>query len=475
MLFGDPAPLQAWRRLYGGSDDDRGYDVQETSDKGYIIVGYTSSFGAGLKDVYLIKTDIDGDTLWTKTYGGTGDDIGYSVQQTDDLGYIIAGHTNSFGGLNEVYIIKTDSDGNVVWTKLCGGAGDDMGFAIQKTVDLGYIIAGYTDSYGAGLTDVYLIKTDANGDTLWTRTYGGTGLDVGMSVEQTADSGYIIAGSTGSFGAGGTDMYLIKTDVDGDTLWTKTYGILHNEVAHSVQQTADLGYIVTGYMQKIGGEDSDLYLLKTDGNGEEDWSFLETSEDYIYGYSVYQTSDEGYIVGGYSNATGGEDGDLYLLRTNSIGDTLWKDKPDTFFTRRIHSVQQTSEGYYIVCGYSNNPKGHGGNDVWLAKYKYEIVGIEEERHCQKHFSIHHETSNPFTDKTVIRYELPKANYVDVVVYNHLGQAVRNLILNMSQQAGTHTVVWDGTDNSGRNVSTGVYFLKINAGEVSETSKLVKLE
>lgn len=191
-------------------------------------------------------------------------------------------------------------------------------------------------------------------------------------------------------------------------------------------------------------------------------------------YDVEQTADWGYIVEGYSNSTGGEDGDLYLLRTNSSSDTLWKDKPDTLFTRRIHSVQQTSDGYYIACGYSDNPKGHGGDDVWLTKYTYEIVGVREE-YFPKHLSVFHESSNPFTEQTTARYELPQANHVDIVIYNHLGQVVRTLILNMSQRAGTHTVVWDGADDSGREVSTGVYFLKTKTGEVSATTKLVKLE
>ncbi|MCG2676856.1 hypothetical protein L6304_06800, partial [bacterium] len=144
------------------------------------------------------------DTLWTKTYGGKGFDEGSSVQQTSDGGYIIAGCTGSFAGRwLDVYLVRTDANGNALWTKTYGGKDIDGGSSVQQTSDGGYIIAGYTESFGAGGQDVYLIRTDANGNALWTKTYGGKDNDGGSSVQQTSDGGYIIAGCTGSFGAGG--------------------------------------------------------------------------------------------------------------------------------------------------------------------------------------------------------------------------------------------------------------------------------
>jgi hypothetical protein len=167
-------------------------------------------------DFYLIKTDSSGDTLWTRTYGGDDIDEGFSVQQTADGGYVIAGVTESFGaGDMDVYLIKTDSSFDTLWTRTYSGEGDDHGYSVQQTDDGGYVIAGFTESFGAGEEDVYLIKTDSSGDTLWTRTYGGVGFDYGRSVQQTEDGGYVIAGYTNSFGAGGADVYLIKTDPDG--------------------------------------------------------------------------------------------------------------------------------------------------------------------------------------------------------------------------------------------------------------------
>jgi hypothetical protein len=191
--------------------------VQQTTDGGYIVAGGTSSIGAGNSDVYLIKTDANGNTLWTKTFGGTGDEYAYAVQQTTDGGYIVAGDTNSFGaGNRDWYLIKTDANGNTLWTKTFGGTAVDYATAVQQTMDGGYIVAGITNSFGAGNADAYLIKADTNGNTLWTKTFGGTDYDTAYAVRQTADGGYIVAGGTVSFGAGTGDMYLIKTDASGN-------------------------------------------------------------------------------------------------------------------------------------------------------------------------------------------------------------------------------------------------------------------
>jgi len=205
-----------FEKTFGGTNDDEGYSVQQTIDGGYIIVGSTYSFGAGSADVYLIKTDPKGNTKWTKTFGGTNDDRGHSVQQTSDGGYIIVGYTSfEQGDYYDVYLIKTDQYGNTNWTKTFGGTGDDMGYSVQQTSDSGYIVVGTTSSFNDE-ANVFLTKVGTYGEIIWTKTFGGTGIDEGHSVQQTSDGGYIIAGSTTSFGAGGPDVYLIKVDPEGE-------------------------------------------------------------------------------------------------------------------------------------------------------------------------------------------------------------------------------------------------------------------
>jgi len=198
-----------WTRTYGGSSNDWGECLRQTSDGGYIIAGATRSFGAGSYDVYLLKTDSSGDTLWTHTYGGSSEDRGYSVQETSDGGFIVAGQTESFGaGESDLYLVKSNSSGDTLWTHAYGGSSSDYGYSVQETSDGGYIVVGVTGSFGAGGYDVYFLKTDSSGDTLWSRTYGGSGSDWGESVQHTSDGGYIVAGVCGSFGAGGYDRVL---------------------------------------------------------------------------------------------------------------------------------------------------------------------------------------------------------------------------------------------------------------------------
>jgi hypothetical protein len=203
-----------WNKTFGGSGYDEGASVQQTNDGGYIITGATDSYGAGFKDVWLIKTDSKGNMDWSETFGDLGDDEGASVQQINDGGYIITGVIDSSGDRywRDLWLIKTDSEGNMDWSKIFGGLGDDGGASVQQTNNGGYIITGATASYDAGFKDVWLVKTDSEGNIDWSETFGGSGYDEGASVQQTNDGGYILTGLTYSHGYGVSDkdVWLIK-------------------------------------------------------------------------------------------------------------------------------------------------------------------------------------------------------------------------------------------------------------------------
>ena len=356
---------QEW--TFGGTDDDGGYSVQQTTDGGYIVTGYTESFGNGDEDVYLIKTDGNGIELWSKTFGGTDDEKGRSVQQTTDGGYIICGGTKSFGNGNiDVYLIKTDGNGIEQWSKTFGGTNYDWGLSVQQTTDGGYITIAHTESFGNGGGDAYLIKTDGNGNEEWTKTFGGIYEDGGNSVQQTTDGGYIITGETESFGnGGGNDVYLIKTDGNGNEEWTKTFGGTDDDEGYSVQQTTDGGYIICGGKYPIGNEDA--YLIKTDGSGNEEWikTFGGTNDDYAH--SVQQTTDGGYIINGYTSSFGNGNTDVYLIKTDGNGIEQWsKTFGGTGYDEGRRSVQQTTDGGYILIG-GTESFGNGDEDVYLIK------------------------------------------------------------------------------------------------------------
>jgi hypothetical protein len=304
-----------WTRNYGGADLEEGYSVQQTMDGGYVVAGASGVFGQ--EQVYLIKTNTAGDTLWTRTWGGVDIDYGQSVQQTADTGYVVAGWSLSFEPGAQVYLIKTNALGDTLWTRTYGGDGDQYGYSVQQTSDGGYVIAG-TYYLGGNSYQVYLIKTNASGDTLWTKIYGGTGIEYGTDVRQTKEGGYIVTGWTDSYGDA-QQVYLVKTDSLGDTLWTKTYGGTDNENGQSVRQTTDEGYIIAGYTSSFGQGNQDVYLIKTDASGDTLWTRTFGGTETDYGRSVRQTSDSGYIIAGRSLSFGGGER-VYLMKTDANGD-----------------------------------------------------------------------------------------------------------------------------------------------------------
>ena len=367
-----PEPAgQGWERVFNLS---LGRSVQQTADGGYIIAGTRGN------DVLLIKTDPDGRVEWEETYGTNETERGYSAQQTSDGGYIVAGATYaSHVRKMDVYLVKTDSGGGVVWERRLGGSSEDEGYSVQQTSDGGYVVAGRTLSLGAGGSDAYLIKTDADGNPVWERTFGGPGDDRAASVQQTEDGGYIIAGTEDSFGEDRSDIYLVKTDADGGLVWESSFGGVEMERGHSARQTADGGYVVVGETMSFGAGVWDIYMIKTDGEGKIAWERTFGGPIIDEGLSVWQTDDGGYVL------TGSAGGELYLVRTDSEGEMTWE---RTYGPGGDcgYSVQQTSDGGYIAVGvyerfdayliklYDNSTEAEEGQ-VTLAQYSLVVQSL----------------------------------------------------------------------------------------------------
>jgi uncharacterized delta-60 repeat protein len=331
-----------WTKTYGGDYWDCAYWMEQTKEGGYVLAGATNSCGSGKRDVYLVKTDSSGTADWSRTYGGSNNEEAFSVQQTLDGGYIIAGYMEYSGSANaDFYLVKTDSCGGEQWSKTYGGTGDDKAYSVRQAVDGGYIVAGYTESFGAGQSDFYLVKTDSSGKVQWSRTYGGDNNEQAFSLQCTLDGGYILAGYTESFGAGQTDFYIVKTDSQGIRQWSKNYGEAFINEGHSIQQTSDGGYIVAGRMIKeYYGNYSDFYIIKLNSTGEKEWSKTYNGLSHDNAPQIEKTIESGYIV--VSN-----DGlDSYVMKLNPQGEFAWGRELDA----TMYSVHQTQDGKYVLAG-----------------------------------------------------------------------------------------------------------------------------
>jgi hypothetical protein len=470
VILAQPPGIE-WSRTYGGNSSDIANSVYSTSSGAYIFAGYTKSFNADSNDVYLVKTDSAGNILWYRLYGGADYDDARCLQETADGGYILAGRTRSFGaGGNDMYVVRTDSNGDSLWTRTYGGSNSDAAECIIQTADGGYLIAGDTRPYSGAHVEMYLVKTDSLGDTIWTRTYGGSDDRVAYSVQQTDDGGYIVVGCNPIYGGLEYDIYLVKTDSRGDTLWTRTYGGENEDYAISVEQTGDGDYMIAGSTRSFGAGEGDFYVLRTDSLGDILWTRTYGSGNNDYATSMQQTIDGRYIILGGMGTYGGET-DLYLIKIENVGDTIWTIVYGGENIEVGSSVDVTAEGNYIVAGYIWDWEMPA--DCWLVKTGLDTAvsgapSIQWVSH-PKDFILHPVYPNPFNPVTIISYEVPVRGLVRVDVYNVLGQKTAELVHDIAS-GGRHSVIWDGGE-----LPSGVYFVRLEAGEFNHTRKVVLLK
>ena len=337
----DATGAVTWQKVYSAANSTYAYAIQLTSDGGYIVAGSTDPSGTDILDAWVLKLDASGTVSWQKTYGGANLDNTNDIQPTSDGGYIVVGSTESSGaGIDDAWVIKLDAAGAVTWQKTYGGANLDVANSIQPTSDGGYIVAGYTDSSGVGIDDAWVIKLDAAGAVAWQKTYGGANSDIAYTIQPTSDGGYIVAGSTDSFGAGNNDAWILKLDSAGAVAWQKTYGSTVPDVANSIQLTGDKGYIVTGYTNSSSTGDSDVLVIKLDSDGTVAWQKTYGGETFDnLAFSIQTTSDDGYIVAGYALPLSSISTiNAWVLKLSPLGDVPFNSASGMTMTNSILTV-----------------------------------------------------------------------------------------------------------------------------------------
>jgi PKD repeat protein len=368
-------PVMRWDKTFGGASVDSVYSLEYTSDGGYILAG-SSYFFTGKRidfDAMLVKTDLNGNMQWQRTIGGIGRDEAYSTIQTSDGGYIMVGTTESYGvGTTDFWLVKTDAEGIEQWNRTFGSEDIEEDISFLQTSDGGYILVGTTRSYVTGSYDLWLVKTDAKGIEQWNRTFGGEDNDIVSSFLQTSDGGYIIAGQTESYGAGSDDFWLIKTDPEGTEQWNRTFGGDSFDWLRSFQQTFDGGYILGGATRSFGTGSSDFWLVKTDNNGIELWNRTFGGDDHDTAYFVQQTPDGGFILAGVTGLW--DSFDCWLVKTDTEGEEIWNRTFGHDEDNIPRSILQTPDGGYIIAGETGS-EGPEPYDAWL--FRTDADGHEQ--------------------------------------------------------------------------------------------------
>ncbi|MFH1197122.1 MAG: T9SS type A sorting domain-containing protein [bacterium] len=484
-VFSQPDAI--WTKTFGTEYSDGARTFCIDDDGGFVIAGYTYSNSEKNSDIYIIKTDANGNEIWAKSIGNESWEYANSICKAINSGFVIVGYKlESITNIFDIYIVKIDNNGNILWEKTYGGIGTDIGQSICQTNDNGYLICGNTTSYGAGEDDIYLIKINEVGDSIWTKTIGCNKSDMGYKAISTKDDHYLIVGSTGLYDSPGVssghnrEIYLVKTDLTGNVVQFKTYWIIGRgqvdyDSGYDVCETSDNCYYITGASSKEATEVMDISILKVDNELTQLWKKRkEIGSFYDYGYSVSEvTEDNGIIICGSFNSADTGLTDAFILRLNSAGDEIWcsefgEDKSESFY-----SIKYIGEGNFIAAGYTNS-YGAGSNDFWLAKFNDHVTSVKQHENIfPESPTLNQNYPNPFNPQTMISYQLPHNQNVRITIYNGLGQKIRELV-NANQQRGEHCIVWDGKNDFNKNMASGVYFYRLITTSSIITKKMIMI-
>ncbi len=436
--------------------------VVQTYDSGYVVVGSTSGLGSGQSDVYLTKISKNGKVLWQHGLGGVGVEKGNSLIQTKDSGFAITGYSNSSGnGGYDVYLAKTDSSGNLLWSNTYGGFDWDFGNSIIETNTGNYVIAGTTYSYGNGNGDVYLLKTDADGILLWDSAYGGSLEDVGNSVCQAADGTYMVTGTTKSFGLGGTDVYLIKSDLNGNKLWSKSYGSTANDVGNESKLTTGSGFIVIGSSNSFSPKGFyENWMIRTDSYGDSMWTRRDTASFNRFATSIATTSDGGYIYTGHDDNSA--EYNMYLYKTDAAGIFQNYRNYGGQQLENAFSVKQTYDGGYVVVGVTES-YGDGKPNIYVLKTGSNLIStgtvlivVSTEENITPH-------------ETISVYPNPASDYFTI---EETKKSTLEIIDPLGRTLVTETI------NQGKNIvntttlPNGIYFIQLKNSQRIAFGKII---
>ncbi|UCE65888.1 MAG: T9SS type A sorting domain-containing protein [Candidatus Zixiibacteriota bacterium] len=462
------APQVLWTKTYGGPQFDEGHSIDTVSEVSFIVTGRTSSFGWGNYDVWLLKIDQHGDTVWAKTYETSDEEHGNSVIKTEDGGFAVTGQKGRFPFSCQVYTVKTDFEGTIQWSGTYGG---DFARSIIQTADGGYLFSGCSP------WKFYLVRTDSNGDTLWTGLYSdgynNYSYDVYEYISPQDSIFYLMAGCTGAGSHDFSwDVYLVMVNEVGDTVSTRRYGDPQygpDDWASSIEPTADGNFIVAASTKTLGVGGYDIWLMKVNVYGDTLWTRTYGGREDDVARHAVETEDGGFIIVGHTTSYGAGGMDAYIVRTNATGDTAWTKAVGGQFDDFARELIITNKGYIIV-GYTES-FGAGDRDVYLICLARDIVGIADNPETRNPdiLTLSRIYPNPFNASTIIEFTLSENTFMSINLYNILGEQITTLFEG-EEQAGEHMVTWDAYD-----YPSGVYFARLETNNATKSIKMLLLK
>lgn len=453
-----------FEKTIGSIDDDNSYSIIECEDNSYVLCGYTTDFQTGNENIFVIKIDNKGDTLWTKQLGKDYlYSVGYSICQTHNMGFVVSGFITIDNSVP--FLLKLDENGNQDWLKNYSNIiPDGIAYSVIQTNNNDLVFCGISDTYKS--KDInwsrkpFLIRADSCGEIIWNNIYGDYGYNPVKNLVQTVDSGFAICGQYDTPGEY-TDAYLIKTNQNGSVNWDQIYGgNSTNEGVWSIKSTPDGGFILCGTTSYGFISDKDIYVVKTDQNGIIEWSKIYGGESNDYGSGVDITNDGGYIFCGQTESYGAGSSDFWLIRTDSIGDTLWTRTFGGIYAENASDVRSTNDGGIILCG-STRSFGNGGIDVYIIKTNGNgiVTDIDYNNLISGAINVSPNPSkgvcNVISDRPIFEY----------IIYDFMGRTI-------CRKLNTSVLnIFDEKINIS-NCNTGIYFLKIKTSKGWMTKKLI---
>lgn len=460
-----------WNRTYGASvNNELGERMIATSDGGMIVVSNDCGTGND-SQVWLMKLDSDGEILWENTFGGDGYDWGYGICEAGSDGYYIIGGTESYDNCREVWLTKVNSTGTTLWSETYGTPYNDEGYDIVAMEDGGCVIAGYTDPLGDRKTDEWVLRVDADGDTLWTYSLAYAKDERAYSVHLDASGNIIVTGATGS-NSDTRDITVVSLSDEGAENYVKIFNVGNTDFGNKAFPTSDGGMVIAGQTEGIDSGSTDFYqaiAMKLTAAGEQSWITPSgISYWHDYGFDVCEIVDERIVLAGISKNAVSYLSDGYVVEYEKTGEVLDSMAiGDSSSYEWLNDVCLLADGSFAVLGFYD-PRDGTGRDVWIVKFNQPVSSTPEViSTLPSHFELADPWPNPFNPTVNIKVEITSPAPLRLTVYNTLGQEVA-VLANSTVEAATHTFSFDG-----RNLGSGVYLVEASVpGEKRQVKKIV---